>query len=67
MERIFTLFYGLLPKKSKFREDLYETEQMFQWHLMRQCSKLIKTDGINSSDSEFDCKFDSIKFFISNL
>ena len=63
LERIFSLFYGLLPKKSKLRDDLYETEQTFKWDLMRQFSKLIRADGIYSSDFEFD----SVKFFVSNL
>ena len=63
LEQIFSLFYGLLPKKSKFRNDLYETEQISKWNLMRQFSKLIRTDGIYS----FDFERDSVKFFVSNL
>ena len=62
-EQIFRLFYGMLPRKSKFRENLYEAEQMFKWDLMRQFSKLIITDGIYFSGSEFN----SLKFFVSNF
>ena len=62
-EQIFRLFYGMLPRKSKFRENLYEAEQMFKWDLMRQFSKLIITDGIYFSGSEFN----SLKFFVSKF
>ena len=53
----------MLPKKSKFRENLDETEKMFESDLMRQFSKLIRTNGIYFSDSEFS----SLKFFVSSF
>ena len=45
LERLFRLFYSLLPKKSKFRKRLYETEQMFKEDLIKQFSKFVKTNG----------------------
>ena len=44
LERLFRLFYSLLPKKSKFRKRLYETEQMFKEDLIKQFAKFVKTD-----------------------
>ena len=43
LERLFRLFYSLLPKKSKFRKRLYETEQMFKEDLIKQFAKFVKT------------------------
>ena len=45
LERLFRLFYSLLPKKSKFRKRLYETEQMFKEDLIKQFAKFVKTNG----------------------
>ena len=44
LERLFRLFYSLLPKKSKFRKRLYETEQMFKEDLIKQFAKFVKTE-----------------------
>ena len=44
LERLFRLFYSLLPKKSKFRKRLYETEQMFKEGLIKQFAKFVKTE-----------------------
>ena len=49
LERLFTLFYSLFPKKSKFRKNLYDTEQLFKKDLIKQFKKFIITDGKYSS------------------
>ena len=49
LEIVFTLFYSLLPKKSKFRKYLYELEQMFKEYLIKQFTKFVITDGKYSS------------------
>ena len=49
LERLFTLLYSLFPKKSKFRNDLNHTEQLFKKDLIKQFKKFIRTDGKNSS------------------
>ena len=41
LEQLFRLFYSLLPKKSKFRKRLYETEQMFKEDLIKQFAKFV--------------------------
>ena len=43
LERLFRLFYGLLPKNSKHRKSFYETEQMFK-DFIKQFAKVIITD-----------------------
>ena len=49
LERLFTLFYSLFPKKSKFRKNLHDTEQLFKKDLIKQFKKFIITDGKYSS------------------
>ena len=44
LEQLFRLFYSLLPKKSRFKKRLYETEQMFQDDLIKQLAKFVKTE-----------------------
>ena len=44
LEQLFRLFYSLLPKKSKFRKRLYETEQMFKEDLIKQFAKFLRTE-----------------------
>ena len=43
-EQLFRLFYSLLPKKTKFRKRLYETEQMFKEDLIKQFAKFLRTE-----------------------
>ena len=50
LERLFTLLYSLFPKKSKFRNDLNHTEQLFKKDLIKQFKKFIRTDGKYSSE-----------------
>ena len=45
LERLFRLLYSLLPKKSKLRKRLYETEQMFKGDFIKQSAKFVKTNG----------------------
>ena len=49
LERLFTLFYSLFPKKSKFKKNLHNTEQLFKKDLIKQFKKFIITDGKYSS------------------
>ena len=49
LERLFTLFYSLFPKKSKFRKNLHDTEQLFKKDLIKQFKKFIITYGKYSS------------------
>ena len=44
LEQLFRLFYSLLPKKTKFRKRLYETEQMFKEDLIKQFAKFLRTE-----------------------
>ena len=48
LERLFMWFYSLFPKKSKFRNSLNDTEQLFKKDLIEQF-KNIKKDGKYSS------------------
>ena len=48
-EQLFRLFYSLLPKNSKLREKLNDTEEMFKEDLKKQFAKFIITDGKYSS------------------
>ena len=48
-EQLFRLFYSLLPKNSKLREKLNDTEEMFKEYLKKQFAKFIITDGKYSS------------------
>ena len=50
LERLFALLYSLFPKKSKFRNDLNHTEQLFKKDLIKQFKKFIRTDGKYSSE-----------------
>ena len=45
LQRLFTLLYNLFPKKSKFRNDVNHTEQLFKKDLIKQFKKFIRTDG----------------------
>ena len=49
LERLFILFYSLLPKKSKFRKSLNDTKLLFKKYLIKQIKKFIITDGKYSS------------------
>ena len=40
LERLFTLLYSLFPKKSKFRNDLNHTEQLFKKDLTKIFSEI---------------------------
>ena len=45
LQRLFTLIYSFFPKKSKFRNNLNNTEQIFKKDLIKQFKMLIKKDG----------------------
>ena len=49
LHKLFRLFYGLLPKNSKLRENLDSTKKLFKEDLIKQFSKFIITDGEYSS------------------
>ena len=49
LQRLFRLIYSLFPKKSKFRNNLSKTEQLFKKDLIKQFKMLIKKDGKYSS------------------
>ena len=49
LERLFTLFYSLFPKKSKFRKNVHDKEQLLKKDLIKQFKKFIITDGKYSS------------------
>ena len=49
LERLFTLFYSLFPKKSKFRKNVHDKEQLLKKDLIKQFKKSIITDGKYSS------------------
>ena len=49
LERLFTLFYSLFPKKSKFRKNLHDAEQIFKKDLIKQFKEFIITDDKYSS------------------
>ena len=40
-KKLFTLFYSLFPKKSKFRKDLNDTKLLFKRDLMKPFEKFI--------------------------
>ena len=44
------MFYNLLPKNSKLRENIDDTEEMFKENLKKQFSNFIITDGLYSSE-----------------
>ena len=48
-EQLFRLFYNLLPKNLKLRENLDDTEEMFKEDLKNQFAKFIITDALYSS------------------
>ena len=41
LKKLFTLFYSLFPKKSKFRQDLNDTKLLFKRDLMKPFEKFI--------------------------
>ena len=49
LERLFTLFYSLFPKKSKLRKNLHVAEHKFKKDLIKQFKEFIITDGKYSS------------------
>ena len=49
LQRLFALIYSLFSKKSKFRNNLSKTEQLFKKDLIKQFQMLIKKDGKYSS------------------
>ena len=49
-EQLFRLFYNLLPKNWKLRENLDHTEEMFKEDLKKQLAKFIITDALYSSE-----------------
>ena len=49
LQRLFTLIYSLFLKKSKLRNNLSKTEQLFKNNLIKQFKMLIKKDGKHSS------------------
>ena len=50
LERLFTLFYSLFPKKTKVRKNLHDTKQLFKKDLIKQFKKFIIRDGKYSSE-----------------
>ena len=44
------MFYNLLPKNSKLRENIDDTEEMFNENLKKQFANFIITDGLYSSE-----------------
>ena len=44
------MFYNLLPKNWKLRENLDHTEEMFKEDLKKQLAKFIITDALYSSE-----------------
>ena len=49
LERLFILFYSLLPKKSELRKHLHSAEQMFKEDLINQFAKFVIIDGKHSA------------------
>ena len=49
LRRLFTLLYSFFPKKSKFRDNLRKTEQLFIKDLKYQFKKFIRKNGKYSS------------------
>ena len=49
LRRLFTLLYSFSPKKSKFRDNLRKTEQLFIKDLKYQFKKFIRKNGKYSS------------------
>ena len=49
LRRLFTLLYRFSPKKSKFRDNLRKTEQLFIKDLKYQFKKFIRKNGKYSS------------------
>ena len=41
LERLFTLFYSLFPKKSKFKKNLHDTKQILKNDLIKQFKNLL--------------------------
>ena len=50
LERLFMWFYSLFPKKSKFRNSLNDTDQLFKEDLIEQFKNIIIKDGKYSSE-----------------
>ena len=49
LRRLFTVLYSFFPTKSKFRENLIKTEQLFIKDLNNQFKKIIRKNGKYSS------------------
>ena len=49
LQALFSIFYQLFLKKSKFRNDLLKTEQLFKKDLIKQFKKFIIKNGKYSS------------------
>ena len=49
LQVLFSIFYQLFPKKSKFRNDLLKTEQLFKKDLIKQFKKFVIKNGKYSS------------------
>ena len=49
LERLFTLFYSLFPKKSKFRKNPHGTDLLSKKDLIKQFKNFIIKDGKYSS------------------
>ena len=49
LRRLFTVLYGFFPTKSKFRENLIKTEQLFIKDLKYQFKKILRKNGKYSS------------------
>ena len=49
LQALFSIFYQLFPKKSKFRNDLLKTEQLYKKDLIKQFKKFIIKNGKYSS------------------
>ena len=50
LQALFSIFYQLFPKKSKFMNDLLRTQQLFQKDLIKQFEKFIIKNGKYSSE-----------------
>ena len=49
LRRLFTVLYSFFPTKSKFRENLIKTEQLFIKDLKYQFKKILRKNGKYSS------------------
>ena len=73
LQALFSIFYQLFLKKSKFRNDLLKTEQLFKKDLIKQFKKFIIKNGKYSSkyiyfyDSNGDIYLKVNKIYYENL